>query len=55
MPKALHHGKLLGGEEMGAIEMRFLHQVRGPGVQPSWYLSRGQVGLLRKLPEADGE
>ena len=40
---------------MGAIEMRFLHQVRGPGVQPSWYLSRGQVGLLRQLPEANGE
>ena len=55
MPQALYDGKLLGREEMGAFKMRVLHQVRGLGVQPSWVLCRGQMGLLRELPEADGE
>ena len=31
MPEALRHDQLLGGEEVGAFEMRFVHQVRGPG------------------------
>ena len=31
MPEALRHDLLLRGEEVGAFEMRFVHQVRGPG------------------------
>ena len=53
MPEAFHHGQLLGGEEMGAFEMRFVHQVRGPRVQSSRLHYRGQMGVLRKLFETD--
>ena len=40
---------------MGAIAVCLVHKVRGIGVQPSRYLNRGQVGLLRQLPEANGK
>ena len=55
MPEALRHSQLLGGQEMGAFEVRFVHQVRGPRFQSSWDRERGQVGILRRIPQADGE
>ena len=53
MPEALRHSQLLGGQEMGAFEVRFVHQVRGLGLQSSRDHYRGQVGLLRRISEAD--
>ena len=40
---------------MGAIEMLLMHQIRGLGAQSAGLGCRGAVGLLRELPEAEGE